>query len=220
MDNHLKFSEKNEVEETAKVLTIEIPELFESKEVEVVSQYCPEKVSDGKELEVKLRRIKVKIESLKNSNEEISLKLVKYQSLEESGAKAQKLQDLLTTQIFLADRENENLQNLLNSPPEKLLRKYEKIMTTKSKPLIKQEQSKAIVDMKVKLQFQSEQNQIYEKQQSEILNILDIPITNQPLVDILSAIRELKKYEENEIVNYSNAEAFLESCFVAKKESL
>ena len=64
------------------------------------------------------------------------------------------------------------------------------------------------------------QNQIYEKQQSEILNILDIPISNQPLVDILSAIKELKKYEENEIVNYSSAEAFLESCFVAKKESL
>ena len=110
------------------------------------------------------------------------------------------------SQIFLSDRKNENLQDLLNSNEDNLLQKYEKIITTKAQNEIKQEQNETIKDMKFKLKFHSDKNEFYVKQHQEILNILNITSTNEPLNDILSAIKELKKYEENEIANISNAD--------------
>ena len=84
-------------------------------------------------------------------------------------------------------------------------------ITAKAQNEIREVKSETINDIKVKLKFHSEKNEMYEKEQKEIMIILGIESTNQPLVDILSAIKELKSYEETETVNYADAEAFLKS---------
>ena len=113
--------------------------------------------------------------------------------------------------IFLADTINEDLQKNLELKPNVLLTKYDHFVIYKAKDSFKQEAIETVEDIKNKLKFHVEKNNLHEKQQSEIFEILNIPKNNQRFDGILSAIKDLKKYEENEISLYSNAQMVLES---------
>merc|ERR1712061_128155 len=134
-------------------------------------------------------------------------------SIEETNAKYQKLKQLLATKIFWYDTTNENLENLLTLDTEKLFEKYDQIMQAKTSNNIELEETIGTLnDVKTKLKLQIQQRELFEKQQSEIMDSLNIPTENRCFASILPAIRDLKEFsEQNETVRYANAESVLKS---------
>ena len=72
-------------------------------------------------------------------------------------------------------------------------------------------------EVKDKLRLQREQNELYEKQHIEIMNILKIPLENRCFSSILPALKNLQEsftnlqeHESIEIENYSKARMILE----------
>ena len=139
---------------------------------------------------------------------EIEQKNLKIQALEDSGTKAQKIKDFLTTKIFLNDSANESLQSLLNLEICELFTKYEKITTVNNSKL--QETIETLADVKTKLNLQIVKREAYEKQHTEIMALLNLPKENWCFANILQAIKSLKESnsemrDEIEADHYENA---------------
>ena len=66
-------------------------------------------------------------------------------------------------------------------------------------------------NVKSKLNIQINQLEIYEKQHSEMMDILNIPPSNQSVPNIIHAIRDLKNtIDQNETNHYTNAQEILD----------
>ena len=106
--------------------------------------------------------------------------------------------------------------------PNTLLHKYKQHIASEIHGQTNQEEAESVKDMKNKLRFHVEQKELYEKQQTEIMKILDIPKNNQCFSAILSAVKELKEsslkmHEQTEIALYSNAQTILETSSIEDK---
>ena len=119
-------------------------------------------------------------------------------SLEASVIKYRKVKQLLATKIFQASPSNEDLDNLLSLETEKLFEKYEQI--TKSGPnsdkIKLEETTETLQDVKNKLKLQTEQRGKYEKQLSEISEVLHLPAENCNFANVLPYLKDL--LEQNE----------------------
>ena len=103
----------------------------------------------------------------------------KLKCLEDSYSKYQKLKQLMATKVFWSDTSNENLETLLKLDIEKLFEKYEQIMKLKEPNNSKLEETiETLNNVKSKLNIQINQREIYEKQHSEMMDILNIPPNN------------------------------------------
>ena len=130
-------------------------------------------------------------------------------SLEESRIKYRKLKQLLATKIFQANPSNEDLDNLLSLEPEKLFEKYEQIMKSGTDRIKLEETTETLQDVKNKLKLQTEQRGNYEKQLSEIREVLHLPAENCHFANILPYLKDL--LEQNETNHCSDGLSIAES---------
>ena len=82
-------------------------------------------------------------------------------------------------------------------------------MTNDSDKILLKETAETLVDVKNKLLLQTIQRETYEKDHSEMMDILDIPMENRFFSNILPALKNLKesngiKHEEIESNHNSN----------------
>jgi len=125
--------------------------------------------------------------------------------------------DKLAAKVCLFSTNKESLHSLLKLDAIKLFLKYEEVMATKASDSEKYDQlAETLGKVQKKLEFQEEQKEIYEKQLSEIMDILKFPAGNRSFENILPEIRNLKESLGNiqgqiEVDNYANAQAVLES---------
>ena len=144
--------------------------------------------------------------------EEMVAKDVRIIELEDSKAKLQKLKQLLATTIFLANAKGENLESLLKLEIEDLFSKYDQSIIVKNSYKDKYEETiETLSEVKIKLQLQMQQKELYEKQHNEMMDILNIPEENRGFASILPAIQHLKSslsviQEQAETNHYTNAQ--------------
>ena len=129
--------------------------------------------------------------------------------LEKSKIKHRKLKQLLAIKIFQSNLSNEDLDNLLSLEPEKLFEKYEQIMKSGTDRIKLEETTDTLQDVKNKLKLQTEQRGNYEKQLSEIREVLHLPAENCNFGNILPYIKNL--LEENETNHCSDGLSIVES---------
>ena len=130
--------------------------------------------------------------------------------MEESLTKYRKLKQIFATKIFQANPSNEDLDILLNLEVDELFNKYEKIINDTNSERIKlEETNETLQDVKVKLKLQTEQRGIYEKQLSEIREVLHLPAVNCNFANILQVVKDL--LEQNETNHWSNGRSIVES---------
>ena len=187
-------------------------EVAESKKLEESNtkyrKYKKDWASVKKALEESKTESKVELEKMKI---QLQVEVASKSSLEESRIKYRKLKQLLATKIFQANPTNEDLDNLLGLEPEKLFKKYEEITKsgTNSDRIKLEETTETLQDMKSKLKFQTAQRGNYEKQLSEIREVLHLPAENGNFGNILPYIKNL--LEENETNHCSDGLSIVES---------
>ena len=136
--------------------------------------------------------------------------MLQKKSLEESLAKYRKLRQDWAVKVYQSDPSNEDLDNLLSLEPEKLFKKYEQLMKETTSDRIKLEEITEILqDVKNKLKLQTAQRGIYEKQLSEIREVLHLPAENCNFANILPVVKDL--LEQNETNHCSNGLSIVES---------
>ena len=171
-------------------------------------RYKKDWASVKKALEESKTESKVELEKIKI---QLQMEVASKSSLEESRIKYRKLKQLLATKIFQANPSNEDLDNLLSLEPDKLFEKYEQIKKsgTNSERIKLEETTETLQDVKVKLNLQTEQRGIYEKQLSEIREVLHLPAENFNFANILPVVKDL--LEQNETNHCSNGLSIVES---------
>ena len=141
---------------------------------------------------------------------ELETEVASRKALEESNTKYRKLKQNWAIEVFQCDPSNEDLDNLLSLEPEELFKKYEKIMKGTNSDRIKvEEATETLQDVKNKLKLQTEQREIYEKQLSEIREVLHLPPENCNFSNIVPLLKDL--LEENETNHCSNGLSIIES---------
>jgi hypothetical protein len=168
-------------------------------------KYRKDWASVKKALEESKSESKMELEKFKNQLQTSKL------SLEASVTKYRKLKQLLATKIFQASPSNEDLDNLLSLETETLFEKYEQITKSGSNSdKIKLEQTtETLQDVKNKLKLQTEQRENYEKQLSEIGEVLHLPAENCYFANILPYLKDL--LEQNETNHCSDGLSIVES---------
>ena len=151
------------------------------------------------------------MKQIEDLQEELNSKNTKIKYFEESKRKCQKLRDLLASKVFFANSNNENLEILMNSDVEELFKKYEKIMLVSTSDSVElQEITENLNHVKIKLKIQMEQRESYEKQHSEMMDILKLTSPNRSISNIVKAIRDLKDgLDQSETEHYTNAEEII-----------
>lgn len=149
-----------------------------------------------------------KIQALEIANDEKKTKLETEiacrNAFEESNTKYRRLRQGWAIKVFQSDPSNEDLDNLLSLEPEKLFKKYEQVMKETNTGRIKlEETTETLQDVKIKLKLQTEQREIYEKQLSEVREVLHLPAENCNFGNILPAVKVL--IEQNETNHYTNS---------------
>ena len=152
------------------------------------------------------------IQALQIANDEKKTKLdteiASRKALEESTTKYRKLRQGWAVKVFQSDPSKEDLDNLLSLEPEMLFKKYEQIMKETNSGRIKlEETTETLQDVKIKLKLQTEQREIYEKQLSQVREVLHLPAENCNFGNILPAVKVL--IEQNETNHYTNGVANL-----------
>ena len=119
----------------------------------------------------------------------------------------------MASKVFSSDYENENLPDLLDLDIAKLFDKYEQKTNAENQYKIKLDEVTATLgNVKNKYEIQFKEREKYEKQQSKIMEILNITGDDKGFDSILQAIKELKtSYEQNETELYSEAQNVLDS---------
>ena len=187
----------NVVKKNNKIQTLEIAKIKLETEV----------VSANKALEESKAEAKVE---LKKVESQLQTEVASKESLEGSNTKFRKLRQDWAIKVYQSDPSNEDLDNLLSLEPEKLFKKYEQLMKETTSDRIKLEEiTETLQDVKNKLKLQTEQRGIYEKQLSEIREILHLPAENCNFANILLVVKDL--LEENEINHCSNGLSIAES---------
>ena len=153
-----------------------------------------------------------KIQALEIANAEkkteLETEIASREALEESNTKYRKLRQGWAIKVFQSDPSNEDLDNLLSLEPEMLFKKYEQIKKETNSGRIKlEETTENLQDVKIKLKLQTEQREIYEKQLSEVREVLHLPTENCNFGNILPAVKIL--IEQNETNHYTNSVANL-----------
>ena len=166
-------------------------------------KYKKDWASVKKALEESKAESKMELEELKNQLQ------TSKSSLEASVIKHRKLKQLLATKIFQANPSNEDLDNLLSLEPEKLFEKYEQIMKSWTDRIKLEETTETLQDVKNKLKLQTEQRGNYEKQLSEIREVLHLPAENCNFANILPYLKDL--LEQNETNHCSDGLSIVES---------
>ena len=142
---------------------------------------------------------------------QLQMEVASKSSLEESRIKYRNLKQLLATKILHSNPSNEDLDNLLSLEPEKLFKKYEQITKsgTNSDRIKLEETVETLQDVKNKLKFQTAQRGNYEKQLSEIREVLHLPDENCNFANILPYLKNL--LEQNETNHCSDGLSIVES---------
>ena len=186
---------------------------------------CEEKSSKIQSLEIKCANAKIKLgtenPSMKKALEKSKEELVKVENqleteaaskkvLEESLSSYRKLRQSWAVKVYQSNPTNEDLDNLLSLEPETLFKKYEQIMKEQSSDRIKlEETTETPKDLKIKLKLQTAQKGNFEKQLSEIREVLHLPDENCNFVNILPVVKDL--LEQNEVNHCSNGLSIVES---------
>ena len=186
-------------------------EVAESKKLEESNtkyrKYKKDWASVKKALEESKTESKVELEKMKF---QLQIEVASKSSLEESRIKYRKLKQLLATKVFQSNPRNEDLDILLNLEVNELFNKYEKIINETNSDRIKlEETTETLQDVKIKLNLQTEQRGIYEKQLSELREVLHLPAENCNFAKILQVVKDL--LEQNETNHYSNGLSIVES---------
>ena len=186
-----------EISLTSRIQTLEDAKIELETEVASAQKALGESKSESK---VELEKVENHLQT------EVALK----RSMEESLTKYRKLKQLLATKVFQSNPRNEDLDILLNLEVDELFNKYEKIITETNSDRIKlEETTETLQDVKIKLNLQTEQRGIYEKQLSEIRAVLHIPAENCNFANILPVVKDL--LEQNETNHCSNGLSIVES---------
>ena len=190
---------------------------------------CVEKSSKIQALKIECADAKIKLgtevasmkKALEKSNAEYKVELEKVENqleteaaskkaLEESLSAYRKLRQDWAVKVYQSNHSNEDLDNLLSLEPEKLFNKYEQIMKEQNSDKIKlEETTETLQDVKIKLKLQTAQKGNFEKQLSEIREVLHLPDENCNFGNILPVVKDL--LEQNEINHCSNGLSIVES---------
>ena len=186
---------------------------------------CEEKSSKIQALEIECADAKIKLgtenPSMKKALEKSKEELVKLENqleteaaskkmLEESLSSYRKLRQSWAVKVYQSNPSNEDLDRLLSLEPETLFKKYEQIMKEQSSDRIKlEETTETLKDLKIKLILQTVQKRSFEKQLSEIREVLHLPDENCNFANILPVVKDL--LEQNEINHCSNGLSMVES---------
>ena len=150
-----------------------------------------------------------KVESEKVENQ-LEIEVASKKDLEESLSTYRKLRQDWAVKVYQSNRSNEDLDNLLSLVPEKLFNKYEQIMKEQNSDRIKlEETTDTLQDVKLKLILQTAQKRNFEKQLSEIREVLHLPDENCNFANILPVVKDL--LEQNEVNHCSNGLSIVES---------
>ena len=186
-----------EISLTSRIQTLEVAKIELETEVASAQKALEESNSESK---VELEKVEDQLQT------EVALK----KSMEESLTKYRKLKQLLATKVFQSNPRNEDLDVLLNLEVDELFNKYEEIINETNSDRIKfEETSETLQDVKIKLKLQTEQRGIYEKQLSEIREVLHLPAVNCNFANILQVVKDL--LEQNETNHCSNGLSIVES---------
>ena len=185
---------------------------------------CEEKSSKIQALEIECADAKIKLgtdnsmkKALEKSKEELEkvenqleTEAASKKALEESLSSYRKLRQSWAVKVYQSNPSNEDLDNLLTLEPEKLFKKYEQIMKEQSSDSIKlEETTETLKDVKIKLKLQTAQKGNFEKQLSDIREVLHLPDENCNFANILPVVKDL--LEQNEINHCSNGLSMVES---------
>ena len=147
--------------------------------------------------------IKAKDIAINNKDSEIK-------ELRDTNAKFEHLKELLAGRVFHSDPRNKSLTSLLTLEIDRLYLEYEKSSKTSDDQKKIEDLAETLADVKIKLNLQMEQRQIYEKEHEEMFKVLNIPSGgNRNFTDILRTINVLVEQSETDI--YAHAESVLES---------
>ena len=122
-----KKQKLNVLKKTSKIQTLEISKIKLETEV----------TSAKKDLIESKAEAKVELEKVEN---QLQTEVASKKSLEESLTKYRKLRDDWGVKVYKSDPDNEDLHNLLSLEPEKLFKKYEKIIKFNNSNMVKIEE--------------------------------------------------------------------------------
>ena len=149
-------------------------------------------------------------EELVKVENQLEIEAASKKVLEESLSSYRKLRQSWAVKVYQSNRSNEDLDNLLSLEPEKLFNKYEQIMKEQNSDRIKlEETTDTLQDVKLKLILQTAQKRNFEKQLSEIREVLHLPDENCNFANILQVVKDL--LEQNETNHCSDGLSIVES---------
>jgi len=154
-------STQNALEE-AKVECVEKINKIQTAKIKLETEV----ISAKKALEESKVESKVELEKVKN---QLQIEVASKNSLKESLAKYQKLQQILATKIFQSNPSNENLISLLSLEVEKLFEKYEETVKFNDSNILKVEGEIDDTMKDKKLNLQILQRELYEKELDGIM---------------------------------------------------
>jgi len=179
------------IEKNSKIQTLEISEIKLKTEI----------TSAQKALEESKAEAKVELEKVEH---QLQTEVASKKSLEESNTKYRKLRQDWAVKVYQSDPRNEDLDNLLSLEPEKLFKKYERIIKFNDSNMVKVEEgndNSTIKDKKLHLQIL--QRELYEKELDGIMDVLKMPSVDRVYTNILPMIRNL--LEQVDTDHYTNA---------------
>ena len=150
-------------------------------------------VSAQKALEESKAEAKVELEKLENK---LKIEAASKKSLEA-------LRQDWAVKVYQSDQRHEDLVNLLSLEPEKLFKKYEKVMKFNDSNIVKVEGEIEDTKKDKKLNLQILQRELYEKELDGIMDVLKMLSEDHVYTNILPMIKNLLEHVDTE--HYTNA---------------